>query len=197
VVLFFSVIRYMWNSRQWAAGLGVLFLFSMALVAALQLIPSLKQRVDYMVHDWHMFRNEAGQNYSDAERWISLQTGIDLWRSSPLIGVGAGDLPGETERVLREKYPQYTETPKLPHNQMVYLLAGTGLFGLLLSMWVMLYPIIVPAYRWFYLFIAHQVVIFMSFLVEYTIETSIGVAFYLFYTLWYMNMALAEKQARG
>jgi O-antigen ligase len=194
-VLLFTLARYVWNSKQWLIGMGALVIFTSMLVAALQFIPSLSRRVDYMVHDWHMFRNHAGQNYSDSERWISLETGVDLWKSSPLIGVGAGDLPGETEKVLAEEYPQYIETPKLPHNQFIYLLAGTGIFGLALSMIVFLYPLLVPVYRRFYPFLAHQVVIFMSFLVEYTIETSIGVAFYLFYTLWYMNMAVAEKQA--
>ncbi|MCC6413824.1 MAG: O-antigen ligase family protein [Saprospiraceae bacterium] len=194
-VLLFTLARYVWNSRQWMVGIGALVIFGAMLVAALQFIPSLSRRVDYMVHDWHMFRNHAGQNYSDSERWISLETGVELWQSAPLFGVGAGDLPVETEKILAEDYPQYVETPKLPHNQFIYLLAGTGIVGLFLSMIVFLYPLLVPVYRRFYPFLAHQVVIFTSFLVEYTIETSIGVAFYLFYTFWYMNMAVAEKQA--
>lgn len=194
-VLFFTLLRYMWNSKQWLVGLGALILFSSMLLAAVQFIPSLNQRLDYMVHDWHMFRNHAGQNYSDSERWVSLETGVELWKRAPLFGVGAGDLPVETNKLLAEEYPQYVETPKLPHNQFIYLLAGTGIVGLVLSMIVFLYPMLVPEYRRFYPFLAHQVVIFMSFLVEYTIETSIGVAFYLFFTHWYMNMARAEAQA--
>lgn len=194
-VVLFTLARYVWNSRQWMVGFGALTIFTALLVAALQFLPSLKQRVEYMVHDWHMFRSQAGQHYSDSERWISLQTGVELWQSAPLLGVGAGDLPDETVRILAEDYPQYIETPKLPHNQFIYLLAGTGILGLAVSMVAFLYLFTVPVYRRFYPFLAHQVVIFTSFLVEYTIETSIGVAFYLFFTFWYMNMAVAEKPA--
>jgi hypothetical protein len=38
--------------------------------------------------------------------------------------------------------------------------------------------------------------LFVSFLVEYTLETAIGVAFYLFFTLWLLQMGevlAAEK----
>jgi hypothetical protein len=45
-------------------------------------------------------------------------------------------------------------------------------------------PFLRTVTRRFYLFLTFQVIILVSFLVEYTIETAIGVAFYLFYTLW-------------
>jgi hypothetical protein len=41
---------------------------------------------------------------------------------------------------------------------------------------------------------------FVSFLVEYTLETAIGVAFYLFFTLWFMQLGqvlAVEKTAKS
>ena len=110
-----------------------------------------------------------------------------------MFGVGAGDLPTEVGRVVGERYPGYTEAPKLPHNQFLYILASTGLFGLALSLTAFFAPIFADRYRRFYLFAVFQILVFASFLVEYTIETSMGVAFYLFYTLFFMKMAEEER----
>ena len=109
-----------------------------------------------------------------------------------MFGVGAGDLPAEVQRVVEEQFPGYEDAPKLPHNQFLYILAGTGLFGLILSLAAFLAPLASRQYRRFYLFSAFQVLAFTSFLVEYTLETSMGAAFYLFYTLWFWKMSKGE-----
>ena len=72
-------------------------------------------------------------------------------------------------------------------------MASTGLFGLALSLTAFLYPVFADGFRKHYLFAAFQVMIFASFLVEYTIETAMGVAWYLFYTLWFMQIACKQK----
>ena len=94
----------------------------------------------------------------------------------------------ETETVAL--YPNYAEAPKMPHNQLVYILASTGIAGLLVSLAALLYPLFFRRYRAFYLYMAFQSIVFVSFLVEYTLETSIGAAFYLFYQIWWMLMAV-------
>lgn len=190
--LVFTVLRFTWRTRRWGMGLAVLAALIAIPLIALNTVPSLKQRVSYMKYDWQHYRSDEGESYSDAERWISLKTGWLMWQQNPLLGVGAGDLPRETERLTAEYFPKYLETPKLPHNQFLYILAGTGLIGLVLSMVSFCYPIFLDRYRRFYLFAAFQVMVFMSFLVEYTIETAMGVAWYLFYTLWFMKMMSDE-----
>ena len=109
------------------------------------------------------------------------------------MGVGAGDLPRETARLVNQYFPKYLETPKMPHNQFLYILAGTGLLGLSLSLLAFYYPLWLNRYRRYYLFATFQVMVFVSFLVEYTIETAMGVAWYLFYTLFFMKMAEQDQ----
>ena len=185
----FTVFRYLYLTRQWKQGiLAIVFLCCMPVVAYWRM-PSLQQRVAYMLYDWQHFNSkDGGENYSDSERFTSLYVGYLIWKEHPLAGVGTGDLERETQRVTDVFFPKYSESPKLPHNQFLYILAATGVLGVLMSLWAFLYPLTFAVYRRFYLFSVFQVVIFVSFLVEYTLETSIGAAFYLFFLLWWMKM---------
>ncbi|MCY7327427.1 MAG: O-antigen ligase family protein [Saprospiraceae bacterium] len=192
--LIFTVLRFLLHTRRWGVGLAALVLIAVIPWLALRSIPSLQQRISYMIYDWEQYQKDAGDDYSDSERWISLSAGLELWRVHPLLGVGAGDLPTEIQHVVNQEFPNYTVAPKLPHNQFVYLLAGTGLWGLLLSLVAFIAPLTEVRSRRFYLFSVFQIMIFISFLVEYTIETAIGVAIYLFYLLWFRAMAKAMEE---
>ena len=190
--LLFSIVRFVWRTRRWGIGLIALIIIGILPIVAVSAIPSFRMRVQYMLWDWQQYRQDVGNTYSDSERWISLHAGWQLWQENPVLGVGAGDLPAEVRRVVGERYPGYTEAPKLPHNQFLYILAGTGLLGLAFSLTAFFAPIFVGQSRHFYLFAVFQILVFASFLVEYTIETAMGVAFYLFYTLFFMKMAEEE-----
>ena len=194
--LFFSIARFVWRTQRWKIGLVALALIIITPVIAYQTLPSLQERIGYMIFDWQQYKSNSGDDYSDAERWISLQAGLQLWQEHPWIGVGTGDLPAEIQRVVNARFPNYTVEPKLPHNQFIYILSGTGLLGLLCSLAAFFSPIVVGPQRHFYLFAVFQVMVLLSFLVEYTIETSPGVAYYLFYTLFFRDMAKVEFAAR-
>ena len=188
-VLLFTVGWFVVRTRRWGIAIAALAILAAAPFVALKVVPSLQQRIGYMRYDWEQYRKNAGSHYSDSERFVSLSSGLEIWREHPLIGAGAGDLPMEIQRIVNDQYPHYTLEPKLPHNQVLYILAGTGLIGLALSLLAFLAPIVPRRSRQFYPLLAFQAVVFVSFLVEYTIETAIGVAFYLFYTLWFLKMS--------
>jgi O-antigen ligase len=191
--LFYTILHFIVYSRKRIMGLILLSALCIVPVLAVLTIPSLQQRLNYMRYDWEQFRKNEGTNYSDSERWVSLSIGWNTWRKNPVFGVGAGDLPMEVQKAANEDYPNYSIEPRLPHNQFLYILATTGLFGLFLSLPGLFLSLFYKKYRQFYLFAVFQILIFISFLVEYTLETAIGVAFYLFYLLWFMKMA--EGQA--
>lgn len=189
-VLFFSIVWVVVRTRRWGLALIALAVFAVLPFAALKMVPSLQQRIGYMRYDWEQYKKNAGSQYSDSERFVSLTVGLEVWQKATWLGVGAGDLPMEVQRVVNDGYPHYTLDPKLPHNQYLYILAGTGVLGLLLSLVAFLAPLAPRGNRQSYLLGAFQTMVFLSFLVEYTIETAIGVAFYLFYTLWFWKMAV-------
>ena len=189
-----SIIRFLFLTKKWKVGMVALVLLALVPIVALNTVSSLKQRIAYMLYDWQHFRSaEGGESYSDSERFISLDVGVRIWLDHKIMGVGVGDLVQETQRYTAIFHPFYAETPKLPHNQFIYILAATGLMGLVISLWALLYPLTIAMYRRFYIFIIFQVIVFVSFLVEYTLETSIGAAFYLFYMLWWMRMAEEQE----
>ena len=188
VVLLFSIGRFVWRTRRWGIGLVTLTILAIMPFVAMETIPVFRQRVHYMLWDWQQYKQNVGNAYSDSERLVSIRAGWQIWQENPLLGIGAGDLPAEVQRVVDDRYPGYSDAPKLPHNQFLYILAGTGLLGLALSLPAFFAPLMVRRHRRFYLFAAFQILALSSFLVEYTIETAIGVAFYLFYTLWFMKM---------
>lgn len=193
--MLFTGVRWVWQTRRWGAALGLLVLGAIVFWSAVQTLPSLKQKWEYTVYDWQQYREKEGATYSDSERWISLRTGWMIWQQHPWLGAGAGDLPKETEQMLATHFPNYLATPKLPHNQFVYLLAGTGMLGLTLSLVAFLYPVFYGRPQHIHLFYSFQVMAFSSFLVEYTIETAMGVAWYLFYTLWFLQKTTTPESS--
>jgi O-antigen ligase len=184
--LIFLLIRYIWLSKRWLTGLTALVLLASGLWLATETVPSLKMRIAYMKWDWERFNDQDGAHlYSDAVRWISLRSGWHLWQENPVLGTGAGDLLSETKRITAALYPAFAQEPRLPHNQFIFILASTGLVGLILSLIAFFWPIYTA--RKNALFICFQVMAFASFLIECTIENAIGVAWFLFYSLWFLN----------
>lgn len=194
--LIFTLLRFIWRTRRWRLALGFLAILTVIPWVAVKTLPSLKQKFEYTLYDWGRYVENDGETYSDAERWVSLQTGWLIWKEHPWFGAGAGDLPRETARILAAHFPQYQSTPKLPHNQFLYIMAGTGLIGLALSLIAFLYPLFADQRYRNYLFTAFQVMVLTSFLVEYTIETSMGVAWYLFYTFFNYEHSTSTTNGR-
>lgn len=183
--LIFTLFWYVWQSKKWILGLAGLGILIGGLWVATETIPSLKMRIAYMKYDWERFTNQdEGRLYSDAVRWISLRSGIYLWQQNPVLGTGAGDLLSETKRVTATLYPDYAQEPRLPHNQFIFILASTGALGLILSLCAFSGPIY--AGRRNFLFLAFQIMAFASFLIECTLENAIGVAWFLFFSLWFL-----------
>jgi O-antigen ligase len=189
VGVLFTLGYFVWRTRRWKLALLLLAVLALMPWLAVKTMPSLDRKLAYTIYDWKQYAENSGENYSDSERWVSLKTGWLIWQEQPILGAGAGDLRQETQRIVSRDFPNYQQTPKLPHNQFLYSLASTGLFGLLISMLVFVYPLLLTRYRTDFLFLAFQLMVFSSFLVEYTIETTMGVAWYLFFTLWFLKIA--------
>ncbi|MBC7775140.1 MAG: O-antigen ligase family protein [Phycisphaerae bacterium] len=192
--LFFALIRYVWLSKKWLAGFAALSVLVGGLWIASETVPSLKMRIAYMKYDWERFNtHDDGHLYSDAVRWISLQSGWRLWQQNPILGTGAGDLLSETKRITAALFPSYSQETRLPHNQFLFIMASTGLFGLIISLMAFFW--LVYAGRKNSLFLTFQVMAFASFLIECTIENAIGVAWFLFYSLWFLSCTQKNHSA--
>ena len=183
-----SLFLDIWKTKRWLRGALLFGSLLVLIIVALQTIPSLKQRVAYMKYDWERYLSNEGEAYSDSERWVSLEVGYRVWRNNPMLGTGAGDLMNEVKRVNAAEFPEYTNEPKLPHNQWLHIMASTGLFGLALSLIAFLFPLFSAGDHKGYLFVVFQIMAFATFIIECTVENAIGVSWYLFYTLWFAGL---------
>ena len=132
-------------------------------------------------------QNKNIRDLSDSRRLGSIYAGIELVKMNPILGVGIGDIMQETNQYLKNKYPELIDLELLPHNQYILTAAATGIVGLLVFLFLSFYPLFyIQGYTDFF-FLSSQMMLFASFMVEHTIESQIGVALYIFITLFAMK----------
>jgi O-antigen ligase len=125
-----------------------------------------------------------GKNYSIAARVYSYKSALAIWQDNKWVGVGKPDLEGEMAKRYRKLYPEMTSEFYIqPHNQYLYNLAAYGALGLLVFVVGLFYPAWWARRKHAPLLLAQYVSIALSFLVEYTLETQIGLAFVVFFLL--------------
>lgn len=190
VVLYLSIgflaLRYVWLSKRWIIGGAAILMLLILPWAAYQLVPSFKTKIDYSRYDLEMFMKGEGDKYSDSERLISLKVGWEIVQENLLLGVGAGDLRQKVHQRFKAEHPNI-EAAKMPHNQFLSILAGTGIIGLCVFIFAFFFPLFYQKNYQSALFLVLHIILFFSFLVENTIENAVGVAFYLLFLLMGLN----------
>lgn len=145
---------------------------------AFHLVPSFKNKMLYMKYDVSQYLSGKGENYSDSERLRSLQIGFDIWKEHRVIGVGSGDMKAEVERKYRETFGQEGQ-PKTPHNQILKVLAVSGILGLLCFLISIYFPVLYQQNYKDPFILSLTIIITVSFLVEATLERSYSLVLYL------------------
>ncbi len=178
------VILHFMEYRGRISLLIALAILLIAPIASYLTLPSIKHKIAYTLEDLDNVQHGVWNAYSDAERLISIKGGLELARRNPLLGVGSGD--------LRREMRQYFLTEHnaghylLPHNQYISLLAGAGIVGLLLFLIAVGWPVYRCRDDAFLLLFS--VIVLTSMLVENTLESSMGIALYIFYLCAGLNV---------
>ena len=184
--LYFAIgvltLRYILVSRRYLVGGLLLLVLAAAPVAAYYAVPSLKAKVDYMRWSYLKYQEGEGDIYADPGRIASLQVGWELFREHPIVGIGHGNLRAEVERRFDAYYPGHPKA-LLPHNQFLFVMAGSGAAGLAVFLLGFFYPLFYRRNYQHAAFLGFYSVAFLSFAIEHTIENSIGVGFYVFFLL--------------
>ncbi len=183
MLLYYAVLLVAERRKYLAAGVVTLAVVLAGMVAY-RYVPSFQNRINYTLYTLRMFeKQEQISELSDARRIGSLYAAVEIMQTHPWLGVGAGDIRDATDRYLQRNYPDLAGHQLMPHNQFLLVGAATGIIGLLVFTWGMLWPL---AYRRAWrdpLFTAFHILVFSSFLVEHTIETQLGTAFYILFVL--------------
>ena len=163
--------------------IGLLLTVSVPFLAY-RFVPSFHNKINYARWDFLMYQKGEGADYSDAGRLISLKVGTQVFTSEPIFGVGAGDLYSEVGKIYTQQYSNWS--PKLPHNQLLIIAAGTGIIGLFLFLIGFFFPLFADYnFRNLTLVLFFYLNVFISFWIDMPFDAAFGVAFYVFYVCFF------------
>ncbi len=182
---FVLTMQWIWQTKRYKLGIAVLFLIISLPIFAFFQVKSFRTQLELTLHNVHKFQSGVVGEYSDTQRLVSYEMGLEATQKSPYFGVGMGDIRQEIEAAYQKHYPKLKY--KLPHNQFLYFYTGTGLVGMLAFIACFLFPLFYRRHYQNPLFLGLYTIIFCSFMVEATIETAIGTAFYIFFILLSLN----------
>ena len=122
--------------------IGIASGLALILVLAINFVPSLKNKIQYSRYDIQQFMNKTGHYlYSDNLRLISIQNGLEVLKTAPMLGAGIGDIDAEMKRMYKAYYPDIPQDQQAtPINQIVFSLATFGYLGGILFFILLFYP---------------------------------------------------------
>jgi len=154
------------------------------------LIPSFQKKFQVTCQSVSsMLQKREIENTSDNGRVKSVEAGINVGISNLWTGVGMGDVKNEVVKYYREDSSDWASRELLPHNQFVFVFAAAGLPGLIWFTFAVLYPIFYYRFWRYNLIMGFNLIMLSSFLFDHTLETQIGVGFYLVFQLMLIQIA--------
>jgi O-antigen ligase len=171
--------------KQWRKAVLLATALVLLPIVSYLVFPTFRNRVYNTQEDVSKVQESSeGKNFSISARVYSYKAALAVWHDNKLVGVGKPNLEGEMAKRYTILYPQLTsEFYIMPHNQYLYNLAAYGTIGLFVFCLSLFYPAWWARKKHAPLLFAQYVSIALSFLVEYTLETQIGLAFVVFFLL--------------
>jgi O-antigen ligase len=183
-IAFYIILYY----KKYILGVCILAFIIIAPVISYYQIPSVQNKINYMLWDLDQMKNNNAKNYSDAERITSIVAGWKIAKANVLFGVGTGDIQQEMNQVYEKDYKWLEiSNRKMPHNQWVWLWASNGILGVVGLLFSILYVLFYRKHYKNILLICFFIITISSFLYEHTLQTQVGVAFYVLSLLIILN----------
>ncbi|GAC1595119.1 MAG: hypothetical protein NVS3B25_18530 [Hymenobacter sp.] len=180
-----AIVWLVVRKRQWKQAGAVAAMLLLLPALSFVAFPTFRNKLYNTQEDVSKVEQSSeGKNYSIAARVYSYRAAVAVWRDNKLMGVGKPDLADEMAKRYASLYPKLTpEFYIQPHNQYLYNLAAYGALGFLVFWVGLFYPAWWARHKHAPLLLAQYVSVGLSFLVEYTLETQIGLAFVVFFLL--------------
>jgi hypothetical protein len=142
----------------------------------------MRRRFDQLKWEyWTFLEGGSAKGHSLLQRIELWQSGMSLASSNLLTGVGTGDIKQEFKAQLKKEQSPLAMTPLRAHNQFITILITFGIPGLILFLAALGVPLIISKNPFNVVFAAFLVIILFSMLVEDTLETQVGVSFFVFF----------------
>lgn len=125
------------------------------------------------------------------------RAGWELFRDSPLIGHGTGDVQDNLERLYaRDGVTKALEYHYNAHNQFVQTSIALGLLGLLCLLSILFLPLLMAIRREKYIYAFFLGLIALSLLTECILEREQGILFYAFFNS-FLALSFLEEEQKG
>jgi O-antigen ligase len=160
-------------------------------VVAYKTIPAFQKKIGYTLYDLDKFRSGEGSGYADSERFRSWETGLAIASKSPFFGTGVGDIKDETISYYKSEYN--TDHYWTPHSQYISVFAGSGLLGLSIFMFGLLFPLFYQGHYQDELFLVVYITFLLSMLVEVTLSSYIGSSIFLLFVMFGLSQAVMKE----
>lgn len=173
-----------WIFQNKKIGLGLAAMASIVLLPILMYKTSeaFRQKVHYMKYDYEQFRAGKGADYADSGRLVSFIVGTRLAVENPILGTGLCNIRPMVKQNLDEFHAGYPEH-LTPHNQFLFTQVSSGIIGSFCLLLGFFLPFLYKQ-KWNHPFIGMLMISFFAlFMIEHTLETSVGVGLYLFYLM--------------
>ena len=193
VALGILCLQYIYLSKKYLFGMIIMVGLISLPVIAFMTIPSFKQKLTYMQYDLKKYYAGEGEQYSDSGRLTSLKVGWELFKTAPVFGVGTGNIKKEVRLIYQKKYPDYVK-PILPHDQFLFVLAGSGLFGFSFFLLAVFIPLFYDKNYQHFFFVGLYTIFLMALILEHTLENAEGVGIFSFFILLMLNNLRSIKE---
>ena len=157
----------------------------------------LHKRTYELVNEYDDFKHHRNVNgHSLTMRLYFWQAALHVIKQHFFTGVGTGDVQDELNKAYAETHsPLEKDWYKRPHNQFLTISVAFGIFGLLLFIVSIVYPVValkawLPKLFWPFL-----IIVIISFLLEDTLETQAGITFYVFFNTLFLSVAWFRRRA--
>ena len=192
--IFLVAMMHAWKYKEFFK-VGIVLLVCAAIpIIAFYTVPSFTSKIDYMIWDLTQFSRGNTADYSDGGRMVSYKLGIDLFKENLWMGTGIGDMYDQSLIWYKSNNVSFKGKVNFPHNQFLFSLASTGIIGLVIYQLAFLIPFFkLRLYKIPYMLILFAI-IYISFLVETSLERSYGIVFFMFFFLLWGVKTDKDKQ---
>ena len=193
-----AVLWLIFKEKKWKKAAILAIVLLLLPVFSYLVFPTFSNKVSNTREDVSKVNQAStaeGKTFSIAARVYSYQGALAVWKDNKLLGVSKPDLEGEMAKRYAQLYPELEPAFYIqPHNQYLYNLAAYGAIGLMVFLVGIFYPAWWARRKNAPLLFAHYVSIGLSFLVEYTLETQIGLAYVVFFLLLTLQGSLPTEE---
>ncbi|QDA60726.1 O-antigen ligase family protein [Hymenobacter jejuensis] len=138
---------------------------------------------------------ESANNYSLVGRVYSYKVAYLIIKEHPWFGIGKADMDSELAEYYKKNFPAIRHKSYIkPHNQFLYNLVAYGIVGLVVFLVFFFMPCVQLWSKLSPILVVHYTILTLSFLVEYTLETQIGLTFSILFIMLAIEGNRSEEE---